>query len=109
MAPAWTSSQRASPGRMGSPAASALVQPECRNRFVSRSQTAPEPARQRPPDFWAANSSYSLQLLLSSMRMWWSLPASRLTPDGMGYPTRSDSLGHRKDTEWRGVDFETML
>src|SRR6266700_8057989 len=42
--PAWTSSRRSSPGRIGSPAASAEVQPEGRRALDRRSQMAPDPA-----------------------------------------------------------------
>ncbi len=47
--PALTSFQRSSPGRIGSPAASAEVQPSGRSLFDFSDQTAPEPATQRPP------------------------------------------------------------
>ena len=42
-------SQRASPGRIGSPAASADVQPPGRSAFERRLQIAPEPAAQPLP------------------------------------------------------------
>ena len=44
MRPRFTSSQRASPGRIGRPAASADVHPAGRMRFERRFQIAPEPA-----------------------------------------------------------------
>ena len=43
-----TSFHRNSPGRIGSPAASAEVQPSGRSLFFFSDQTAPEPACQRP-------------------------------------------------------------
>ena len=57
--PAARSSGRARPGRIGRPAASALVQPFGRPLLERRSQIAPDPACQRaPPDCgWASKSS----------------------------------------------------
>ena len=49
MAPAATSSWRTRPGKMGRPAASALVQPSGRRAFDRRSKYAPEPAAQPEP------------------------------------------------------------
>ena len=46
--PALTSFQRSRPGRIGSPAASAEVQPSGRSRLLGSDQVAPDPARQRP-------------------------------------------------------------
>src|SRR5438094_5667399 len=43
MSPAWISSTRTKPGMMGSPAASAEVQPSGRSAFEPRLNTAPEP------------------------------------------------------------------
>jgi hypothetical protein len=43
----FTSRQRSRPGRIGSPAASADVQPSGRSALLSRRQVAPDPARQR--------------------------------------------------------------
>ena len=57
MTPARTSSHRARPGRIGSPAASALVHPGGRSRLERRSNTAPDPALQPEPVRSAANSS----------------------------------------------------
>ena len=95
---------------MGRPAASALVQPAGRRWFESRFHTAPEPACQAPLlVLRAANSSYSLQALLSMSSMCRSLPGSMRGLDGMGYLTRSDSPGHRKVTVRRGVADETMF
>ena len=57
MTPFFTSFQRTSPGRIGSPAASALVQPAGRRWFESRPQVAPEPACQPDAVLCAAKSS----------------------------------------------------
>jgi len=57
MCPAATSSKRASPGRIGRPAASADVQPAGRSAFEARLQIAPEPALYFVPFLFAANSS----------------------------------------------------
>lgn len=59
MLPALTSSQRTSPARIGSPAASADVHVSGRRPLVSRSMIAPLPARGSPSFHTAANSSYS--------------------------------------------------
>jgi hypothetical protein len=50
MTPRATSSYRASPGKIGSPAASADVQPAGRTWFDRRLHVAPEPAFQPPLD-----------------------------------------------------------
>ena len=52
-----TSSSRTRPGRIGRPAASALVQPAGRSALERRFQVAPQPAVQRPPGRSAAKSS----------------------------------------------------
>ena len=62
MCPARTSSGRTRPGRIGSPAASAEVQPSGRSRLEVRSNTAPEAAFQPRPLRRASYSSYSLQV-----------------------------------------------
>jgi hypothetical protein len=49
MRPRRTSPNRASPGRIGSPAASAEPYPRGRSRFERRLKIAPEPACQRAP------------------------------------------------------------
>ena len=49
MCPVAASAQRASPGRIGRPAASADVQPAGRSLFERRLQIAPEPADQLLP------------------------------------------------------------
>ena len=70
---------------MGSPAASADVQPAGRRRFERRSQIAPEPAFQREPARSRAYSSYSRQASRSTITAWWSEPPSMRTFAGMGY------------------------
>ena len=55
--PRLTSGWRASSGRIGSPAASADVQPAGRRRFERRLQVAPEPALQEPGRPCRSNSS----------------------------------------------------
>ena len=57
IAPVATWSYRARPGKIGSPAASALVHPAGRTASERRSQTAPEPACHLPLTFFAANNS----------------------------------------------------
>ena len=92
ISPEATSSQRTSPGRIGRPAASALVQPSGRRSFEDRSQIAPEPACQVPLADWrAANSSYSLQPSRSTRSMWASEPSSISGKAGIGYGPASDS------------------
>jgi len=56
IAPAATSSKRARPGRIGRPAASALVQPFGRSLFERRFQIAPEPPYHYPPDLSASKN-----------------------------------------------------
>jgi hypothetical protein len=55
--PRRTSSQRASSGMIGKPAASADVQPRGRRRVERSRQVAPEPAVQRPSARRSAKSS----------------------------------------------------
>jgi hypothetical protein len=50
IAPWRASDQRARPGKIGRPAASAEVQVLGRRWFERMFQIAPEPARQRPPE-----------------------------------------------------------
>ena len=69
ISPAATSSQRTSPGRIGSPAASADVQPAGRSSFERgpRSRPSRHATRRRAA---GANSSYRLQASVSTMSMW---------------------------------------
>ena len=78
MWPAATSSYRARPGRIGSPAASALVQPAGRRALLRRFQWAPEPAYQRGSG-WTAGSGAV-----------WSLTSNKLRPQGW---TSADAAG----------------
>jgi hypothetical protein len=55
---------------MGSPAASAEVQPSGRSAFERRSKIAPDPADQPDAPFDAAYSSQSLHAPMSSIRRW---------------------------------------
>ena len=70
---------------MGSPAASADVQPSGRSALDVRSQRAPEPAVHPPLPAEAANSSYSTHVPCWSASTWASLPASTGALSGMGY------------------------
>src|SRR6476619_4880866 len=88
--------QRASPGRIGRPAASAEVQPAGRTLFDFRLQIAPEPARQEVPPLTgcASKSSYSLQASRSTTSTWRS-PSELRPPSigaffGIGYGPLSD-------------------
>jgi hypothetical protein len=76
MRPDATSSYRTSPGRIGSPAASAEVHPSGRSAFDPRSHTAPLPARGRPWFQSNANSSYSVHELRLTTSACRSLPPS---------------------------------
>src|SRR4029453_14814825 len=96
--PAATSSYLARPGRIGSPAASAEVQPSGRSALERMFQIAPEPARQPVDVLRAANSSYKKQVSRSTIRMCRSLPPSILGRLGMGYGPGSDSRGQVKRT-----------
>ena len=74
-----TSSQRASPGKIGSPAASADVQPAGRSLSDDRLHVAPDPAVQ-PRLVWRRSySSYSRHVLLSTSSAWRS-PVDRGPP-----------------------------
>ena len=64
--PATTSSQRSSPGRIGSPAASADVQPAGRSALLVRSHVAPEPACQVLPTLRVSQVSYRRQVAAST-------------------------------------------
>src|SRR5437588_3706795 len=57
ISPGLTSSYRTRPGRIASPAASALVQPFGRSAFEARLQIAPLPAVGLPLFQWASKSS----------------------------------------------------
>src|SRR5215210_5756799 len=98
IAPALTSSQRTRPGRIGSPAASALVQPAGLSAFERRSQMAPEPPCHWPPDFEAWKISYRTQSSVSQDSRWASLPPSIFGLDGIGYGPGSDSSSYWKPT-----------
>src|SRR5688500_11344920 len=89
---------------MGSPAASAEVQPAGRTSLLFRLKTAPEPALQRLPPFsgYAANSSYSIQLSGSTIRTCRSpvalRPPSIGASGGIGYGPGSDSAAYSNRT-----------
>ena len=76
MTPFFTSFQRTSPGRIGRPAASALVHVLGRRWFESRLQVAPEPARQPDAVLRAAKSSKRRQWPRSTISMCASEPRS---------------------------------
>src|SRR3954471_8358550 len=96
IAPCRASAQRARPGRIGSPAASAEVQVFGRRWFERRLQIAPDPACQLLPPLrgWAAYSSYSLHFARSTTIT--CLSPSALRPPsigafgGIGYGPLSD-------------------
>src|SRR5437667_1733151 len=98
--PARISSGRKSSGIIGSPAASAEVQPAGRMAFELRSQTAPEPAAGVWPlvKFCKLYSSKSLQLLELTTSAWRSLPLGAPGPPSinvfwsMGKPPAGWSL-----------------
>ncbi len=75
--PFSTSRQRRSPGRIGSPAASADVQVSGRSRLLFSDHTAPDPADHLPPLTLVAHVSKSLQRLLSTTTACMSPPELR--------------------------------
>ncbi len=82
--PAFTSSHRTSPARIGSPAASAEVHVSGRSAFESRSQIAPLPASGSPPFQSAAYSSYSRQVPRCTISACRSEPPSIGVPESNG-------------------------
>src|SRR5579875_3095797 len=100
--PRFTSSQRSRPGRIGSPAASADVQPAGLSRSLRSDHVAPEPAVQPLLVSRVFHVSYSRQVALSTTMACRSPPALRppsiFVSGPSGYRTRSLSDAYSKRT-----------